>query len=86
MFLASQGKNELEKSEDEAAYVIKIEPKENGPLFCEIHFYTNCSKKDECNVYIYITSLNFDLYCFSFIFDFKLCISCFLLMLINRNW
>lgn len=52
IYIASQGKNELEKSEDEAAYVIKIEPKENGPLFCEIHFYTNCSKKDELNKFV----------------------------------
>ncbi len=26
--------------------VIKIEPKDNGPLFCEIHFYLNCAKED----------------------------------------
>lgn len=28
-------------------YVVKIEPKENGPLFCETHFYSNCAKKDD---------------------------------------
>ncbi len=28
-----------------ANYAIKIEPKDNGPLFCELHFYSNCGKK-----------------------------------------
>ena len=28
-------------------FVVKIEPKENGPLFCETHFYSNCAKKDD---------------------------------------
>lgn len=30
-----------------ADYVVKIEPKDNGPLFCETHFYVNCAKEDE---------------------------------------
>ena len=30
---------------DDAQYVIKIEPKNNGTLFCENHFYTNAAKE-----------------------------------------
>jgi vaccinia related kinase len=36
------------KGKGEADYVIKIEPKDNGPLFCETHFYVNCAKEDDC--------------------------------------
>lgn len=28
--------------------MVKIEPKDNGPLFCESHFYVNCAKEDQC--------------------------------------
>ncbi|KAK7103842.1 serine/threonine-protein kinase VRK1-like [Littorina saxatilis] len=27
-------------------FVIKIEPQDNGPLFCELHFYQRCAKPD----------------------------------------
>ncbi|XP_046567138.1 serine/threonine-protein kinase VRK1-like [Haliotis rubra] len=29
-----------------APYVVKIEPKDNGPLFCELHFYQRACKQD----------------------------------------
>lgn len=34
-------------------YVVKIEPKENGPLFCETHFYSNCAKKDDRKLFVF---------------------------------
>ncbi|XP_035985860.1 serine/threonine-protein kinase VRK1 [Fundulus heteroclitus] len=30
----------------DARYVIKVEPSENGPLFCELNFYTRAAKPD----------------------------------------
>lgn len=40
-----------------AEYVVKIEPKDNGPLFCETHFYINCAKEDEIKNYVKSTGL-----------------------------
>lgn len=33
------------KIQQDVENVIKIEPKKNGPLFCEIHFYLNWAKE-----------------------------------------
>ena len=43
-FSAPAHKGEVKGNAD---YVVKIEPKDNGPLFCETHFYINCAKEDE---------------------------------------
>lgn len=43
---ASRGESRV-KSDDVAEYVVKIEPKDNGPLFCETHFYGNTAKEDD---------------------------------------
>jgi len=39
-------------SNDDTEYVIKIEPKDNGPLFCECHFYGNCAKEEDINAFM----------------------------------
>lgn len=39
-------------------YVVKIEPKENGPLFCETHFYSSCAKKDDLEKYATLKKLS----------------------------
>lgn len=46
-------KGEESKNLANAGYVVKIEPKDNGPLFCESHFYVNCAKEDQCKLYKY---------------------------------
>jgi hypothetical protein len=45
---ANRGENNKVKNPDDAQFVVKIEPKDNGPLFCETHFYINCAKEDYC--------------------------------------
>ena len=49
-FKANRGESQL-KNSDDAAFVVKIEPKENGPLFSEIHFYTACAKEEERKIF-----------------------------------
>ena len=44
--LANKGESQ-QKQPENGDYVVKIEPKENGPLFCETHFYNNCAKEDD---------------------------------------
>ena len=44
--IVNKGENQVKKTED-ADYVVKIEPKDNGPLFCETHFYINCTKEED---------------------------------------
>jgi len=46
IYTASRGESQP-KDSDDAEFVVKIEPKSNGPLFSEIHFYTACAKEDE---------------------------------------
>jgi vaccinia related kinase len=48
IYTANRGESQP-KNSDDAEFVIKIEPKSNGPLFSEIHFYTACAKEDERN-------------------------------------
>ena len=48
-YLAVKGENATVTNQN-ADYVIKIEPKDNGPLFCELHFYTNCGKEADCKL------------------------------------
>ncbi len=43
---------------DEAKFVVKIEPKENGPLFCESHFYANCCKQVDRNKILILRSFD----------------------------
>ena len=33
------------ENSDNAEFVVKIEPKENGSLYTEQHFYLNCCKE-----------------------------------------
>lgn len=49
-FKAIKGES-LNKNTDDAQFAIKIEPKENGPLFCETHFYANCCKEVDSNTF-----------------------------------
>lgn len=46
IYLANRGESQMKRADD-AEYVVKIEPKDNGPLFCETHFYINCAKEDD---------------------------------------
>lgn len=41
-----------QKVDSDAQYVVKIEPKDNGPLFCETHFYVNCAKEDDLKAFM----------------------------------
>ncbi|XP_046371231.2 serine/threonine-protein kinase VRK1-like isoform X2 [Haliotis rufescens] len=43
IYLAAEAQDSVGST---APYVVKIEPKENGPLFCELHFYQRVCKKD----------------------------------------
>jgi len=45
IYLAGEGNNK--PSKDNAKYVVKIEPKENGPLFVEMHFYIQVGTADQ---------------------------------------
>jgi len=56
IYIANRGESQLSNS-DHAEYVVKIEPKENGPLFSEIHFYTACAKEDELRKFMVSKSL-----------------------------
>jgi hypothetical protein len=47
--LANKGDAKV-KNPDHAEYVVKIEPKDNGPLFCETHFYINCAKDEDSKI------------------------------------
>ncbi|RNA34646.1 serine threonine- kinase VRK1, partial [Brachionus plicatilis] len=49
IYLANKGENS--KNLADAEYVVKIEPKDNGPLFCESHFYVNCAKEDQLKIF-----------------------------------
>ena len=49
--IANKGESEF-KNSDHAEFVIKIEPKEDGPLFCETHFYIACAKESQCMLII----------------------------------
>ncbi|KAL4238281.1 Serine/threonine-protein kinase vrk1 [Mactra antiquata] len=44
IYLASEA--DSSKVGSNAEYVVKIEPKANGPLFCELHFYQRIAKPD----------------------------------------
>lgn len=44
IYLAKEHKDGASKGE--YSYVIKIEPHENGPLFCELHFYQRAAKPE----------------------------------------
>lgn len=57
IYLANKGDAKV-KNPDSAEYVVKIEPKDNGPLFCETHFYINCAKDDEIKSFIRTKSLS----------------------------
>jgi len=46
IFKAVKGESLLNNSDD-AQFAIKIEHVENGPLFCESHFYSNCCKEKD---------------------------------------
>ncbi|GLH03902.1 Nucleosomal histone kinase 1 [Gryllus bimaculatus] len=48
--VASQGKN---------SYVIKIEPKENGPLFVEMHFFMKVCKADDIDKWMSSNKIKF---------------------------
>lgn len=43
----------------EPQYVIKIEPLENGPLFCEFHFYQRAAKADMVNEWKTVKNLKY---------------------------
>ena len=40
------------KASKEKEYAVKIEPKDSGPLFCEMHFYNNCTKKAKLDLWL----------------------------------
>ncbi|KAG9484258.1 hypothetical protein GDO78_009919 [Eleutherodactylus coqui] len=44
---------------EEAAYVIKVENYQNGPLFCELKFYQRAAKQDEVNKWIHSHNLEY---------------------------
>jgi vaccinia related kinase len=56
IYLAAKGESKIKNAED-AHFVVKIEPKENGPLFCESHFYVNCCKENDIKNFIRNKSL-----------------------------
>lgn len=56
IYLANRGESQMKRADD-AEYVVKIEPKDNGPLFCETHFYINCAKEDDIKNYMRSKSL-----------------------------
>jgi len=56
IYIANKGES-LQKQPENGEYVVKIEPKENGPLFCETHFYNNCAKEDDIKSFMRIKSL-----------------------------
>lgn len=49
---ANRGESRI-RNEEEALYVVKIEPKDNGPLFCETHFYANTAKEEDSKIIEY---------------------------------
>jgi vaccinia related kinase len=56
IYLANRGENNKVKHADDAHYVVKIEPKDNGPLFCETHFYINCAKEESRNTLFFLSN------------------------------
>ncbi|XP_073528498.1 serine/threonine-protein kinase VRK2 isoform X2 [Phyllobates terribilis] len=44
---------------DEAAYVIKVENLQNGPLFCELKFYQRAAKQDDVKKWIHSHKLDY---------------------------
>lgn len=52
-FKAQKGESRI-KNSDDAPYVVKIEPKGNGPLFCETHFYGNCAKEEDSMRFLFV--------------------------------
>ncbi|XP_056423685.1 serine/threonine-protein kinase VRK2 isoform X2 [Hyla sarda] len=44
---------------NDAAYVIKVENYENGPLFCELKFYQRAAKQDDVNKWIHRHNLDY---------------------------
>ncbi|XP_075719102.1 serine/threonine-protein kinase VRK2 [Rhinoderma darwinii] len=44
---------------DEAAYVIKVENYQNGPLFCELKFYQRAAKQDDVKKWIHSHNLDY---------------------------
>ncbi|GFR95930.1 serine/threonine-protein kinase VRK1 [Elysia marginata] len=57
IYLASEGIGKVDKNT--ASHVIKIEPKENGPLYCEMQFYQRVAKPNLIQSFVTASKLRY---------------------------